>query len=181
MHLVTIQDKIYEVNGIKVMLDFDLAELYEVETRVLNQAIKRNVDSFPEDFMFRLTKEEWVYISSQFVTTSSSSQIVMMDVIAKNRNDKYAPYAFTEQGVAMLSGILRSSVAITMNISIMRAFVDIRRIVLSQNDLKDQLDEIKGQLGEHDYQLNQIYAALENLMDEKAARRQMEERKRIGF
>jgi hypothetical protein len=116
-----------------------------------------------------------------FQAKSSSSQIVMMDVIAKNRTDKYAPYAFTEQGVAMLSGILRSSVAITMNISIMRAFVDIRRIVLSQNDLKDQLDEIKGQLGEHDYQLNQIYAALENLMDEKAAQRQMEERKRIGF
>jgi hypothetical protein len=77
------------------MLDFDLAELYVVETRVLNQAIKRNVDSFPEDFMFRLTKDEWEKMSSQFVTTSSSSQIVMMD-LPKNRTGKYLPYAFTE-------------------------------------------------------------------------------------
>jgi hypothetical protein len=175
----SIQSHIYIVRGERVMLDFDLATLYEVETRVLNQAVKRNIERFPSDFMFQLEPSEYSMIN--FQAKSSSSQIVMMDVIAKNRTDKYAPYAFTEQGVAMLSGILRSSVAITMNISIMRAFVDIRRIVLSQNDLKDQLDEIKGQLGEHDYQLNQIYAALENLMDEKAAQRQMEERKRIGF
>ena len=114
MHLVTIQDKIYEVNGIKVMLDFDLAELYEVETRVLNQAIKRNTDSFPEDFMFRLTKEQLEEMSSQFVTTSSSSQIVMMD-LPKNRTGKYLPYAFTEHGVTMLASVLKSPKARKMN------------------------------------------------------------------
>jgi hypothetical protein len=89
MHLTTIQNKIYEVNGIKIMLDFDLAELYEVETRVLNQAIKRNIDSFPEDFMFRLTAEEWEMMrSSQFVTTSSS-QTVMMDLPKTEQENIY--------------------------------------------------------------------------------------------
>ncbi len=90
MQLITIQNKIYEINGIKVMLDFDLAELYEVETRVLNQAIKRNIESFPEDFLFRLTKEEWEKLLSQTVHISSSSQIVMMD-LPKNRTGKYLP------------------------------------------------------------------------------------------
>lgn len=113
MELVAIQNKIYEVNGIKVMLDFDLAELYEVETRVLNQAIKRNIESFPEDFMFRLTKEEWEEIAtssmfslmrSQPVKASSSSQFVMMN-LPKNRTGKYLPYAFTEHGVTMLASV----------------------------------------------------------------------------
>jgi ORF6N domain len=104
MSLLPIQNKIFEVSGIKIMLDYDLAALYEVETRVLNQAIKRNSESFPDDFMFRLTKEEWeelsssstfTLMSSQIVMTSSSSQIVMMD-LPKNRTGKYLPYAFTE-------------------------------------------------------------------------------------
>ena len=99
MQLVTIQNRIYELNGIKIMLDFDLAEPYEVETRVLNQAIKRNIESFPEDFMFRLTKEEWETMLSQTVMTSSS-QTVMMD-LPKNRTSKYLPYAFKEHGVTM--------------------------------------------------------------------------------
>ncbi len=101
MQLITIQNKIYEINGIKVMLDFDLAELYEVETRVLNQAIKRNIDSFPEDFMFRLTKEEWEELSS--------SQIVMMSsqsVMTSKRPKIALPYAFTEHGVTMLASVL---------------------------------------------------------------------------
>jgi phage regulator Rha-like protein len=91
------------------------------------------------------------------------------------------PYAFTEQGVAMLSGILNSDKAINMNIAIMRAFVEVRRIVLQQSDLKQQLKEIKERLGEHDAQLNQIYDAMENLLDEKAAQRKWDERDRIGF
>jgi hypothetical protein len=107
MHLITIQNKIYEINGIKVMLDFDLAELYEVETRVLNQAIKRNIESFPEDFMFRLTKEEWEELLSQTGHISPSSQIVMM-YLPKNRTGKYLPYAFTEHGVTMLASVLKS-------------------------------------------------------------------------
>jgi hypothetical protein len=115
MDLVMIQNRIYEVNGIKIMLDYDLASLYEVETRVLNQAIKRNKDSFPDDFMFQLTAEEWELLSSQIVT--SSSQIVMME-IPKNRTGKYLPYAFTEHGVTMLASVLKSPKARKMNIAI---------------------------------------------------------------
>jgi phage regulator Rha-like protein len=94
---------------------------------------------------------------------------------------RYLPYAFTEQGVAMLSGILNSDKAINMNIAIMRAFVEIRRVLLQQNDFKEQLKEIKEKLGDHDVQLNQIYDAMENLLDEKAAQRKWDNRERIGF
>ena len=97
------------------------------------------------------------------------------------RNTNVTPYAFTEQGVAMLSGILNSDKAINMNIAIMRAFVEVRRVLLLQSDLKEQLKQIKGRLGEHDVQLNQIYDAMENLLDETAAQRKWEERERIGF
>lgn len=157
----------------------------------MNQAVKRNMERFPEDFMFQLTKLEYESIqfqinsagqgmSSQFVMTDSSSQIVMMD-IPRNRTGKYLPFAFTEQGVAMLSGVLHSKRAIGMNIAIMRAFVEIRRIALLQTDLKGQLKEIQQRIGEHDVQLSQIYDAIENLLDEKAAQRKWEERDRIGF
>lgn len=167
------------------MLDFDLAALYEVETKVLNQAVKRNIKRFPKDFMFRLTAEEWKEMRSQFVTTyenaePSRSQFVTLKT-GRGSNIKYMPYAFTEQGVAMLSGILNSDKAIAMNIAIMRAFVEIKRILLQENDLKTQLKEIKERLGEHDAQLNQIYDAMENLLDEKAAERKWDERKRVGF
>jgi hypothetical protein len=94
---------------------------------------------------------------------------------------RYLPYAFTEQGVAMLSGILHSDKAIVMNIAIMRAFVEVRRILFRQNDLKEQLKQIRERLGEHDAQLNHIYDAMENLLDEKAAQRKWEDRDRIGF
>jgi len=97
------------------------------------------------------------------------------------RNTNVTPYAFTEQGVAMLSGILNSDKAINMNIAIMRAFVEVRRVLLLQSDLKEQLKQIKGRLGEHDVQLNQIYDAMENLLDETAAQRKWEEREIIGF
>ncbi len=109
-----------------------------------------------------------------------SSQSVMME-IPKNRTNKYLPYAFTEQGVAMLSGILNSDRAINMNIAIMRAFVEVRKFLLKQNNLKEQMIELKERLGEHDVQLNQIYDAMENLLDEKAAQRKWEDRERIGF
>ena len=113
--LELIQSKIYEIRGQKVMLDKDLAELYQVEVRVLNQSVKRNMKRFPPDFMFQLTKEEWEYLKSQFVTSSWGG-------IRK------LPYAFTEQGLAMLSGILNSDIAIEVNIGIMRAFVAIRQM-----------------------------------------------------
>jgi len=181
------------------MLDFDLAQLYEVETKVLNQAVKRNIKKFPEDFMFQLTKEEFECIRpqiealkssdnssrSQFVTlktgdNSLRSQIVTLKA-GRGQHVKYLPYAFTEQGVGMTSGILNSDKAITMHIAIVRTFVEIRRFALRQNDLKEQLQEIKQRLGEHDVQLNSIYDAMGNLLDEKAAQRKWENRDRIGF
>ncbi len=156
MQLVTIQNRIYEVNGIKVMLDFDLAELYEVETRVLNQAIKRNIESFPQDFMFRLTKEEWEIISSQFITTPSS-QIVMMD-LPKNRTGKYLPYAFTEHGVTMLATVLKSSKARKMNIAIVRAFVVLRKTVLNIESLQSQIKDLETK---YDSQFEDIFDAIQ--------------------
>ncbi len=165
------------------MLDFDLANLYEVETRALNQAVKRNIERFPEDFMFQLKSSEYESIQDQVkaLQKSSSSQIVMIDHVPKNRTDKYLPYAFTEQGVVMLSGVLRSSVAISMNIAIMRAFVEVRKALLKKGDLKSQLKEIREKLGEHDTHLSQIYEAMENLLDKTAAQRKWSERKKIGF
>ena len=179
----SIQNRIYEIRGERVMLDFDLALLYEVETRVLNQAVKRNLQRFPNDFMFRLTKNEFDDIKSQVDAinrdSTMSSQIVM--TYPGKRPSSALPYAFTEQGVAMLSGVINSDKAINMNIAIMRVFVAIKKAVLKQNDIKEQLKEIKERLGEHDVQLNQIYDAMENLLDEKAAQRKWEDRERIGF
>lgn len=177
-----IQNRIYELRGERVMLDFDLAVLYEVETRVLNQAVKRNIERFPDDFMFQLKSYEYESIKFQVeaIKKSSSSQTVMM-VLPQNRTDKYLPYAFTEQGVAMLSGVLNSDKAIKMNIAIMRAFVEVRRIILSHHDIKKQLQEIKKKIGSHDENIAQLYEAIENLLDEKASQKKWEERKRIGF
>jgi len=126
------------------MLDFDLAEMYQVETRVLNQAVKRNLNRFPADFMFQLSQEEWNAMRSQFATADSmSSQFVMT---SRSKRPKTAlPFAFTEQGVAMLSGLLKSDVAISMNISIMRAFVAVRQLIFNApvDDAKELRNEIK--------------------------------------
>jgi len=192
----SIQNRIYEIRGERVMLDRDLAALYETETKALNLAVKRNIKRFPADFMFQLTKGEFEEIRSQVETLEKDGLRLQSETLKKGeslrlqnetlkggrgRHTKYMPYAFTEQGVAMLSGILNSDKAINMNIAIMRAFVEIRRIVLQQSDLKEQLREIKARLGEHDTQLNHIYDAMENLLDEKAAQRKWEDRERIGF
>jgi hypothetical protein len=180
----SIQNRIYEIRGERVMLDFDLAALYEVPTKALNQAVKRNSKRFPEDFMFRLTLAEWQNMRSQFVTASESTITLgsqNVTAVQRKRNTSLTPYAFTEQGVAMLSGILHSVKAINMNVAIMRAFVAIKRLSLQQMDLKQQLKEIKERLGDHDVQLNQIYDAMENLLDEKAAQKKWEDRERIGF
>ncbi len=166
------------------MLDRDLATIYEVETKLLNQAVKRNPKRFPKHFMFQLTKEEFEALRFQIETAeksnSSRSQIVTLNA-GRGSNVKYLPYAFTEQGVAMLSGVLNSDKAIAMSIAIMEAFVAIRKILLQENDFKMQLKELKEGMGEHDVQLNAIYDAMENLLDEKAAGRKWEERRRIGF
>ena len=135
--LELIQSKIYEIKGQRVMLDFDLAELYQVETRVLNQAVKRNIDRFPEDFMFQVTAEEWVVISSQFVMTS------------KNKRPKSAlPLAFTEHGVVMLSSVLRSDIAVQTSVLITRAFVAMRQMianspVIMSAQLQKEMKELK--------------------------------------
>ena len=135
--LELIQSKIYEIRGQRVMLDFDLAELYQVETRVLNQAVKRNIDRFPEDFMFQVTAEEWGVISSQFVMTS------------RNKRPKSAlPLAFTEHGVVMLSSVLRSDIAVQTSVLITRAFVAMRQIianspVIMSAQLQKEMKELK--------------------------------------
>ena len=169
MSLLTIQNKIYEINGVKIMLDFDLAELYEVETRVLNQAIKRNIDSFPEDFMFRLTKEEWGLMSS--------SQIVMMD-LPKNRTGKYLPYAFTEHGVTMLASILKSPKARQMNIAIVRAFVALRKTLLNIENLQSQIELLESK---YDGQFEDIFEAIQFLMTENKEIATLNERVKIGY
>jgi phage regulator Rha-like protein len=180
----SIQNRIYEIRGERVMLDRDLAVLYEIETKRLTEAVKRNLKRFPVDFMFQLTKEEWEDLRFQFETLENSDSLRSQFATLKKgrgQHSKYLPYAFTEQGVAMLSGILNSDKAIAMNIAIMRAFVEIRKILIQENDFRLQLKAIKERLGEHDVQLNQIYDAMENLLDEKAAERKWEERKKIGF
>jgi hypothetical protein len=181
--ITSIQNRIYELRGERIMLDFDLAQLYEVETKALNQAVKRNIRRFPKDFMFRLTLAEWQDLRSQSVTASNSSNMRSQIVTASQskRNTGVTPFAFTEQGVAMLSGILNSDKAIRMNIAIMRAFVEVRKVLMLPSDLKEQLKQIKERLGEHEVQLNQIYDAVENLLDEKSAQKKWEDRDRIGF
>ncbi|MEO6000008.1 MAG: ORF6N domain-containing protein [Chitinophagaceae bacterium] len=178
----SIQNRIYEIRGQRVMLDKDLAFLYETETKILNLSVKRNIKRFPEDFMFQLTKEEYKAIRFQIEALENKSSLRLQFETSNGRGgNRYLPYAFTEQGIAMLSGILNSDKAIKMNIAIMRAFVEIRRIVLERKDVKDQLQDILLRINEHDVQLSQIYDAIENLLDEKASERKWDERDRIGF
>lgn len=131
--LIIIENKIYDIRGQKVMLDFDLAEMYEIETRVLNQAVRRNIERFPEDFMFQLTNEE---------ANALRYRLTSQSVISNKGGTRYAPFAFTEQGVGMLSGILRSRKAIEVNINIMRAFVRMRQYLLTHAP-KQELEELK--------------------------------------
>ena len=149
----SIQNRIYELRGQRIMLDFDLAQLYDVETKRLNEAVKRNSKRFPEDFMFRLTAAEWQTMRSQFATASQT----------------------------MLSGILNSDRAIAMNIAIMRAFVELRRLLLQHSDLANHMKRLQERIGEHDVQLSQIYDVIENMLDEKAAQQKWDKRERIGF
>ena len=128
--LIVVQNLIYEIRGQKVMLDFDLARLYQVETKVLNQAVKRNAERFPSDFMFRLTAEEVLNMRSQFVTASK-------------RNTSAPPFAFTEQGVAMLASVLKSPIAVATSISIMRAFVQVRQYLLTTASMSSELKELR--------------------------------------
>ena len=133
-----IQSKIVVLREEKVMIDRDLAELYSVETKQLKRAVRRNLDRFPADFMFELTRDEYNSLRSQFGT------------LKRGTHSKYLPMAFTEQGVAMLSSVLNSNRAIEVNIAIMRAFVQLRKISSSQKQLAQKLHEIEARLGDHD-------------------------------
>jgi hypothetical protein len=184
----SIQNRIYEIRGERILLDRDLASLYEIETRVLNQAVKRNLKRFPKDFIFQLTEGEFESLRFQLEASEEKSLISQIVISKGLGGNRHLPYAFTEQGVAMLSAVINSDKAINMNIAIMRAFVAVRHIFLRQNDIKEQLKEIKERkrIGEHDVQLNQtagrqVYDAMENLLDEKSAQRKWDERDRIGF
>ena len=165
MQVQKVQTKIYEIRGQKVMLDYDLAELYEVETKALNQSVKRNIERFPEDFMFRLSIAEWNVMRSQIVTASDPQD---------KRNKNVTPYAFTEQGLAMLSGVLNSQKAIDVNIAIMRAFVKMRQYALNYKELADKLLE-------HDSKFIDVYEVLDYLTTEKKLELDQKERPRIGF
>ena len=163
VNLISVEDiakRIYFIRGIKVMLDRDLAELYEVETRVLNQAVRRHTKRFPEDFMFQLTKTEFNNLKSQFVISSWGGVRKM-------------PLAFTEQGVAMLSGILNSDKAIEVNIQIMRAFVKLRHMILDHDELKRELDELRKEMNER-FQI--VFTVLDKLVTEDE-----ETKRKIGF
>ena len=131
--MILIQDPIHEIRGKKVMLDFDLARLYQVETRALNQAVQRNLDRFPDDFMFKLENEDFKNLKSQIVISSWGGRRKM-------------PLAFTEQGVAMLSGLLHSKVAVQANIAIMRAFVQVREYLLTTSSFSKELNELRAKV-----------------------------------
>jgi phage regulator Rha-like protein len=152
-----IQKRILLVRERQVMLDEDLADLYGVETRRLIEQVKRNIERFPADFMFQLTKDEAAALRSQTATSGTG-----------RGGRRYAPYVFTEQGVAMLSGVLRSKRAVTVNIAIMRAFVELRRAATSYAAIEKRLDELEretsAKLGQHDRQLDQIFQALRQLI-----------------
>ena len=152
-YLQVIQSKIHEIRGQKVMLDFDLAELYQVETRVLNQAVKRNAERFPEDFMFQLTVTEWGNMSSQIVMTS------------RNKRPKSAlPFVFTEHGVVMLSSVLRSGIAIQTSVLITRAFVAMRQLLL--NHPMDKVSLLQQEMKELKEYLEDVFADYNDINDD---------------
>lgn len=166
MQLSIIQNKIHEIRGQKVMLDFDLAEMYEVETRALKQAVKRNLNRFPADFMFPLSQKEIEQLVSQSVIPS------------KSKLGGAFPYGFTEQGVAMLSSILNSEKAIQVNIIIIRTFVLIRQHLLNYKELQMQIKRLEKKYNKN---FNDVYKVLELLLNDKQQKEDFDKRERIGF
>jgi hypothetical protein len=169
MQITVIQKKIFEIRGQKIMLDFHLAELYEVETKQLKQAVKRNLNRFPPDFMFELNDKELRNLRSQFVTSSWGGS-------------RYKPYAFTEHGIAMLSSILNSEKAINANILIIRTFVLMRQFAQDHQELEKRINALEKKFNKD---TRQIFAALEFLLEEKHEEKQQQEdfknRPAIGF
>ena len=201
-NIEVIKDRILEIRGQRVMLDRDLAELYGVETKRLNEAVKRNINRFPEDFMFVLTEEEWLRLRSQIATSNMDDDSLRSQIVTSKRGGaRYKPYAFTEYGIAMLSSVLRSDIAIQVNINIMRAFIAIRQAVASmqtadlryeqlshkvdqlnayveellhdQNDINEQQEQTNNEVA---LQIEAINDALDQLREEKS-----KPRKPIGF
>lgn len=163
--LENVKDKIFLIREKKVMIDKDLAQLYKVETKVLKQAVRRNKDRFPEDFMFELSNEEFIILRSQFVTSSWGGA-------------RYVPMAFTEQGVAMLSSVLNSRQAIQVNIQIMRVFAQMREMLVDTLSLKLDIEEIKKKLKNQDKNIELVFNYLDELIEKK---NDPEPRKRVGF
>lgn len=175
----TVRQRIFLIRGQKVMLSIHLAELYGVEAKALIQAIKRNRERFPEDFMFQLTWKEANNLKSQIVTMKnaksekSRSQIV---TLKRGYNIKYLPYAFTEQGIAMLSSVLRSKRAIQTNIAVMRTFVALRRVIANNKELAKKWCQLEEKIEKHDGQIHAIFEAIRQLMELPET-----PKRRIGF
>ena len=159
----TIVNKIYFIRGQKVMLDEDLAELYQVQTRRLNESVKRNSDRFPKDFMFRLSKKEFENLKSQFATSSWGGR-------------RKLPLAFTEQGVSMLSGVLNSPIAIQVHIQIIRVFTKMKEMLLTNKDILLKLEKMEKDVKENKKDIAMIFEALKQLLTRPQAKRRM-----IGF
>ncbi|OGS35463.1 MAG: DNA-binding protein [Elusimicrobia bacterium RIFOXYB2_FULL_49_7] len=162
-----IEKRILLLRGQKVMLDRDLAELYEVETKALNQAVSRNLDRFPEDFMFRLTKQEFKDLRSQIVTSNNG-----------RGGQRYLPYAFTESGVAMLSSVLHSKKAALVNIQIMRAFIRLREMVASNPDFRRAIENLEKRVDIHDRQIGAALNAIKGLLEPPEKKRP---KRKMGF
>ncbi len=178
MQIELIQNKIYEIRGQKVMPDFDLSASYEVETKRLNEQVKRNIGRFPEDFMFRLSKEEWGYIQIQMLTGSEMMRSQNATASQKKRNITTTPYAFTEHGVTILASVLRSEKAVQVNIAIVRAFVALRNLSMHYKDIAQKLAELEAK---YDMQFLDIYGALNKLIEGEVKTVSWEKRERIGF
>jgi hypothetical protein len=161
--------KIFYIRGRQVMLASDLSELYQVETKVLNQQVKRNIGRFPDKYMFQLTKEEYDRLRSQNVT------------LKRGQHSKYLPYAFTEHGVLMLSSVLNSERAEKVNILIIDTFIKLREILLLNRDMKHQLEKVMNKLDEHDNNILIIFEYLKQLEKAKQEEIEFKQRKRIGF
>jgi len=160
--------KIYLIRDKKVMLDHDLAKLYYVETKVLKQEVRRNLERFPDDFMFELSSQEFTILRSQIVTSSWGGS-------------RYVPMAFTEQGVAMLSSVLNSDQSIMVNIQIIRIFTRMRELLQTHNDILLKLDEINRKYSDHDQKIMLIFEYLKQLEEGKELEAEQKTRKRIGF
>lgn len=165
-----VMSKIYVIRGVNVMIDRDLAELYGVETKYLKRQVKRNIIRFPEDFMFELTNQEFNEWRSQFVTSNEDRMGL-----------RYAPYAFTEDGVAQLSTVLNSERAIKVNLQIIRMFSKLRRLTLTHKDILHKLEKLERNDIEHDKKIELIFEYLKQLEAAKQQELEQKNRKRIGF